>query len=204
MVKGFKMPDGSVDLYDFGSLDNKPDMGQYAKKTDLPTKVSDLQNDAGYLTTETDPTVPSWAKASTKPSYTAQEVGALPADTAIPSKVSDLENDAGFITGYTETDPTVPSWAKQPTKPTYTAAEVGALPDTTQIPTKVSDLTDDSGHYTKPASGIPASDLAETYVKTTDYANEKTTYGIVKAGDGLYAVDGTMQIERALTAHIKA
>ena len=28
--------------------------------------------------TETDPTVPSWAKASTKPTYTASEVGALP------------------------------------------------------------------------------------------------------------------------------
>ena len=31
-----------------------------------------------YLTKETDPTVPSWAKASTKPKYTASEVGALP------------------------------------------------------------------------------------------------------------------------------
>ena len=44
----------------------------------IPTDVSDLNNDAGYLTsyTETDPTVPSWAKASSKPSYTANEVGA--------------------------------------------------------------------------------------------------------------------------------
>ena len=39
----------------------------------VPTKVSDLTNDSGYITgyTETDPTVPSWAKASSKPSYTA-------------------------------------------------------------------------------------------------------------------------------------
>ena len=60
-----------------------------------------------YLTsfTETDPTVPSWAKQSTKPSYTATEVGALPSTTFIPSKTSDLTNDSGFITGYTETDP---------------------------------------------------------------------------------------------------
>ncbi|MBO7695428.1 MAG: tail fiber protein [Methanobrevibacter sp.] len=45
----------------------------------IPTKVSDLTNDSGYITgyTETDPTVPSWAKASSKPSYTASEVGAL-------------------------------------------------------------------------------------------------------------------------------
>lgn len=48
--------------------------------------------------TETDPTVPSWAKASTKPSYTASEVGALPDTTTIPSNTSDLNNDSGFIT----------------------------------------------------------------------------------------------------------
>ena len=44
-------------------------------------------NAKGYLTsyTETDPTVPSWAKAASKPTYTASEIGALPADTVIPS-----------------------------------------------------------------------------------------------------------------------
>ena len=40
---------------------------------------------ASYLTehpvTETDPTVPEWAKAAKKPTYTAAEVGALSADT---------------------------------------------------------------------------------------------------------------------------
>lgn len=48
--------------------------------------------------TETDPTVPAWAKQSTKPSYTAAEVGALPSTTKIPSKTSDLSNDSGFLT----------------------------------------------------------------------------------------------------------
>lgn len=43
---------------------------------DIPTQVSELTNDVGYLTTETDPTVPTWAKAAQKPSYTAAEVGA--------------------------------------------------------------------------------------------------------------------------------
>ena len=38
--------------------------------------------------TETDPTVPAWAKASTKPTYTASEVGALPSTTPIPTKTS--------------------------------------------------------------------------------------------------------------------
>lgn len=53
-----------------------------ADSADIPTvqtDVSSFNNDAGYITdyTETDPTVPSWAKESTKPSYTAAEVGAL-------------------------------------------------------------------------------------------------------------------------------
>ena len=45
----------------------------------IPTKVSELQNDSGYISEETDPTVPAWAKADTKPTYTAAEVGAAEA-----------------------------------------------------------------------------------------------------------------------------
>jgi len=76
------------------------DLSDYALKSELPTKTSDLTNDSGFLTsyTETDPTVPQWAKAATKPSYTATEVGALPANTHIPSTTAELTNDAGFIT----------------------------------------------------------------------------------------------------------
>lgn len=45
-----------------------------------PKKTSDLTNDSGFITgyTETDPTVPAWAKAASKPTYTASEVGAVP------------------------------------------------------------------------------------------------------------------------------
>lgn len=46
----------------------------------IPSKTSDLQNDSGFISTETDPTVPAWAKASSKPSYTASEVGAATSD----------------------------------------------------------------------------------------------------------------------------
>ena len=55
----------------------------------------DLSN---YLTTSD---IADWAKASTKPTYTAAEVGALPDTTTIPSKTSDLQNDSGFIIGMT-------------------------------------------------------------------------------------------------------
>lgn len=93
-------------------------------------RITSLE-EAGFLTdyTETDPTVPSWAKQSTKPTYTANEVGALPSTTHVPTEAS-IAN-SGFtknaLTAFTETDPTVPSWAKQSSKPTYTAAEVGAM-----------------------------------------------------------------------------
>ena len=64
----------------------------------VPTKVSELENDSGYLTgyTETDPTVPAWAKAKTKPTYTASEVGALPANTHIPSTVAEMSDSSDY------------------------------------------------------------------------------------------------------------
>lgn len=78
---------------------DKTDLDLKADKTAVPTKTSQLTNDSGYLTrvvsddlptdvkaslkradtalqSESDPTVPAWAKAATKPSYTAAEVGA--------------------------------------------------------------------------------------------------------------------------------
>lgn len=48
----------------------------------IPTKVSQLANDSQFITQESDPTVPAWAKQETKPEYTASEVGAEPAGTS--------------------------------------------------------------------------------------------------------------------------
>ncbi len=55
-----------------------------ATKNEVPTKTSQFNNDSGFITdyTETDPTVPAWAKAETKPTYTASEVGADASGTA--------------------------------------------------------------------------------------------------------------------------
>lgn len=44
----------------------------------IPTKTSDLENDSGFLTQETDPTVPSWAKQATKPTYSFEEITGKP------------------------------------------------------------------------------------------------------------------------------
>lgn len=40
---------------------------------------------------------PSWVNSTTKPVYTASDVGALPSNTTIPSKTSQLQNDSGFV-----------------------------------------------------------------------------------------------------------
>ena len=124
--------------------------------------LSEEINNALAQYQETDPTVPSWAKAASKPSYSKSEVGLGNVDNVkqysasnpppypvtsvngktgavtvdvptVPTKVSAFTNDAGYITGYTETDPTVPSWAKAASKPSYTASEVGAVPTSRKV-----------------------------------------------------------------------
>lgn len=86
----------------------------------VPTATSDLTNDSGFITgyTETDPTVPSWAKASSKPTYTASEVGAVPTTRTVNGKA--LSSNI-----------------------TLTASDVSALPASTSIPSALSDLTND-------------------------------------------------------------
>ena len=119
---------------------------------------------AGYLTQESDPTVPAWAKASSKPTYTADEVGALPASTAIPSKTSDLTNDSNFVVDadYVHTDSNYTAAEKSKLSGISAGAEANVQSDwsvteTTSdafiknkptIPSKTSDLTNDSGFVT--------------------------------------------------------
>ena len=140
-----------------------PSLDGYAKTTDIPTKVSELDNDKNYLTE-----IPTEY-------ITESDLEAKKYLTSIPSEyVTETElTNKGYLTSYTETDPTVPAWAKAGTKPSYTASEVGAvptsrtvngkalsenislsasdvgaLPNTVVIPDALSDLTDDATHRT--------------------------------------------------------
>lgn len=85
------------------ALDGKADTGH-------THTVSDITDMPAYLTQETDPTVPAWAKAKNKPTYTADEVGA--AKKKHTHNLSDITD--------------MPEWAKAENKPVYTASEVGA------------------------------------------------------------------------------
>lgn len=64
-----------------------------SKKQDI-VKIDSRYIDFPNPPEETDPTVPDWAKRETKPSYTAEEVGALPNDTSIPLIVT--VDDKGY------------------------------------------------------------------------------------------------------------
>lgn len=80
-------------MNDFGSM-------AYVSTVAKSNLASDVQTSLGKADTalqsfeETDPTVPSWAKAATKPTYTASEVGALSLTDAESNyaKKSDIVN----------------------------------------------------------------------------------------------------------------
>ena len=117
----------------------------------------------GSSYTETDPTVPAWAKQQTKPTYTASEVGALPSNTPIPDSLSDLHDDS---THRLVTDAEKQIWNNKSNfsgsyddledKPSIPAEQVNSdwsatsgkakILNKPSIPGNLSDLNDDSTH----------------------------------------------------------
>jgi hypothetical protein len=102
-------------------------------------------NNQGFIKEETDPTVPSWAKQSSKPTYTAEEVGALPSSTPIPSALSDLSDDT---THRVVTDTEKTTWnGKSDFSGSYN--DLTDKPTIPTVPTNVSAFTNDAGYLTQ-------------------------------------------------------
>lgn len=80
--KEFELPSGSSFDGDYNSLTNKPTLGTAAAK-DVPSSGNAssnqvvMGNDSRLTDSRNAKDVPSWAKASSKPTYTASEVGAI-------------------------------------------------------------------------------------------------------------------------------
>lgn len=176
-----------VDIYTILYTDNTSSSlsikyGEQYDDSELKREIAEIK--IGYVkkdnftSMETDPTVPSWAKQTTKPTYTADEVGALPDTTVIPTKTSELTNDSGFIT-----DAPVKSVNNKIGSVMLNADDVGALPSDTKIPTKTSDLQNDSGFIT------------EVPVKSV---NNKTGAVVLNAGD-VGALPSTTKIPQNTT-----
>ena len=159
------------------------DLSGYAQKSELPTKISQLQNDAGYAKTEDVPTKPAdigaqpegdYALRSEIPSVpvqsvngktgavslSASDVGALPSSTVIPTvptKVSAFENDKGYLAEHQD----LSGYAKTsdiPTKP----EDIGAQPSgnyalKSEIPTvPVQSVNNKTGAVVLSASDVGA------------------------------------------------
>ena len=95
-------------LADLGSLAFKSTVAKSDLARDVQTSLGKADS-ALQSYTESDPTVPEWAKAATKPSYTASEVGALPNTTVIPTVPSTTSllkgnGSGGIVAATPETD----------------------------------------------------------------------------------------------------
>ena len=148
-----------------------------ANASDIPTKVSQLENDSTYQTkTNLDTALADYAKTSdvnskntlqdtaiqnnTDAIATINQTLATKADTsAIPTKVSQLTNDSGFATAAGVS-------ATYATKESVTAltAEVNNKANASDIPTKTSQLENDSTYQTK----ANLDTALESYAKTSD------------------------------------
>ena len=96
----------------------------------VPQKVSDLPNDAGYITS---------ASVPTKTSELTNDAGYITsADVPkVPTKTSELTNDSGFVNSSA-----IPTKTSELTNDSNFAT----LNDIPTVPTKLSDLTNDAGY----------------------------------------------------------
>lgn len=159
---------------------------------------------------ESDPTVPAWAKAATKPSYRSTEIDlgesmnlwddADTVEDAIGHLFNDKQDniaDLGTIRSgaakgataiQTETDPTVPAWAKAASKPSYLAHEIGVkvvpsgFTEADNVNTVLFGLAKNKAPKDSPAfTGTPTAPTAAVGTDTTQIATTAFVQSAVAA-----------------------
>ncbi len=131
-----------------------------------------------FLSEESDPTVPDWAKASAKPSYTAKEVGALPENTAIPGKLSDLANDCGLITK-----------AVQDLEHYYRKSETYSREEIDRKITSIPKFT------IRVVSALPETDISETAIYLLPGGDTGNLYTEYLYANGSWEILGSQQVD---------
>ena len=151
---GLKKPAYS-DTADIGVINSNMDV--------IDAKMKEIDD---KITNETDPTVPAWAKEPNKPTYTAEEVGALPNNTPIPDPTS-VVVDRLVSVGTHIADISVNGEKTELYAPTGgggTSVTIDSeLSTTSENPVQnkvITQALNGKGTYSKPTGGIPKTDLA--------------------------------------------
>lgn len=111
----------------------KSGMHQFALTSDIPTQFDYTAiTNAPWITsyTETDPTVPTWAKASAKPSYNFSEIGSKPT-TIAGYGITDAKIANGTITLGSATITPLTSFTES--DPVWTAEKSGYVPTSRKV-----------------------------------------------------------------------
>lgn len=146
---------------------------------EIPTKVSQLENDVGYITASA---IPSDISSFNN------DVGYITA-SAVPTKVSELENDSGYITASAipsqissfENDVGYITSSAIPSDISHFNNDVGYI-TASAIPSKVSELDNDAGYIT--ASAIPSNvgaftnDVGYLTASSTEFKNKRDYYDL--------------------------
>ena len=160
-------------------IKNKPTYGSLATKDiitkdDLDSSIQDSLNKAdtalqSYI--ESDPTVPSWAKESTKPTYTADEIGALSTDAPVIKYTSQILTDEQKAQARSNIGAGASAFS----------GSYNDLTDKPVIPSSLSDLSDDTTHRT-----VTDSEKSIWNAKaTTDYVDSKVASIVESAPETL-------------------
>ena len=142
-------------------------LGTKADKASIPTKVSELANDSGFINKDvanlTNYTMSGdYAKVATSGSYND-----LSNKPTIPSATSDITNDSGFITN--KVSDLVNYTKSADLSAVATSGKYSDLSGVPTIPTKTSQLTNDSGYIDKGVSNLM------NYTKSTSLAAVATS-----------------------------
>jgi len=162
----------------FAAIALSGDYNDLINKPSIPTLVSQLTNDVGFITN----TALNWANITGKPSFhavaTSGDFNDLINKPSIPTLLSQLTNDPGFITISSLT------WTNISGKPNFhgvaTSGNYNTLNNKPDIPSKVSDLVNDEGYITSTSltwsniTGKPSFHAVATSGNYNDLSNRPT------------------------------
>ena len=178
--------------------------GSHSEATDdAPTKTSELENDSGYLTAETDPIFKA-SPASDIKSGDIEKWNNKAEKSDIPTKVSQLANDASYVkqadvasTYETKTDASGKLSEAKGYTDTKIANLINGAPTTLDTLKEIADAMEESAEVVEAldkaiGTKANASDL------TAHTGNKSNPHGVTKAQVGLGNVDNTADADKSV------